>query len=179
MRDITLIFGCMFSGKTTKLIEMYNYSMAEQNEKIAIKPLIDNRYIAGQIQSHGGLQLPGHRISKPEEIYPLVSTDIKEIYIDEIQFLGNGITGVVLDLSLQGIKIVAAGLDKDSNGEPFGPMPELLKWANHPLKLTAKCEVCQKEANNTFRKVASGEKILIGHSDLYEARCDTHWTPNI
>ncbi|NBP06526.1 MAG: thymidine kinase, partial [Bacteroidetes bacterium] len=77
----------MFSGKTTRLIEEYNQSPLSETEKIAIKPLLDNRYAAHRISSHGGLQLPGHRVSKAEEIYPICTDAIKEVYIDEIQFL--------------------------------------------------------------------------------------------
>ncbi|MCC7298449.1 MAG: thymidine kinase [Bacteroidia bacterium] len=175
MRDFTLIFGCMFSGKTTRLIELYNYSECITSEKIAVKPLMDNRYVAHHIHSHTGLQLPGHRISKPEELYPLISSEVKEVFIDEIQFLGSNITGVVLDLTLQGIRVVAAGLDKDFKDLDFGPMPELKKWANNHIKLTAKCQVCGKTADKTYRNSDSDSQILIGHADIYEARCETHW----
>lgn len=175
MRDFTLIFGCMFSGKTTKLIELYNYSNAEPQEKLAIKPLIDNRYVAGSINSHSGIQLPGHRISKPEEIFPILTPEVKEIYIDEVQFLGDNITGVILDLTLQGIKVTAAGLDFDSNHENFGAMAELKKWASNSILLTAKCAVCNETARYTFRTIAAENQILIGHKNIYEARCEYHW----
>lgn len=176
MRDFTLIFGCMFSGKTTRLIEHFHNSQVDQWEKIAVKPLIDNRYVAGSIHTHSGLQLPGHRISKAEEIHPLTSGGIKEVYIDEIQFFGSNIAGVVLDLTLQGIKVVAAGLDMDYRHEIFGPMGDLKKWASQTEKLYAKCNVCGKQADRTYRKPSDNEsQILVGHADLYEARCESHW----
>ncbi len=156
-------------------MELYGDSTVDFNEKIAIKPLLDNRYSGKNLQSHTGLQLPGHRISKPEEIYPLADERIKEIYIDEIQFLGEGIYTVVLDLALQGKKIVAAGLDKDYLGKDFGPMPKLKQLANTKISLQARCEVCGKSADFTYRKADSNSLILVGHSDMYEARCAEHW----
>ena len=53
MRDFTLIYGCMFAGKTTSLIGLYNESQVDINEKIVVKPLLDNRYQANKINSHG------------------------------------------------------------------------------------------------------------------------------
>jgi thymidine kinase len=165
----------MFSGKTTRLIEMHQYSNFEPFEKIAIKPLMDTRYHAGSVNTHSGIQLPGHRVSKPEEIPTLVGNQIKEIFIDEIQFFGDSIYQVVLDLTLQGLRIVAAGLDKDFMGNDFGPMPRLKQFSNNHIFLKAKCEVCGQPAAYTFRKSIGEAQIMIGHKDLYEARCETHW----
>jgi thymidine kinase len=165
----------MFSGKTTRLIELFSDSQVETNERIAIKPLMDNRYGGKHLQAHTGLQLPGHRISKPEEIYPLVNEKTIEIYIDEIQFFGEIIYQVILDLCLQGKKIIAAGLDKDFQGNDFGAMPKLMQLANTRIPLHAKCVVCGKSAGFTFRKAEGDAVILVGHSDMYEARCEEHW----
>jgi thymidine kinase len=175
MSDFTLIYGSMFSGKTTRLIEVYNLSEVTDNEKLAVKPLMDNRYVAHKISSHGGLQLPGHRISKAEELYPLCNDQIKEVYIDEVQFLGKSIPDVILGLLIQGVKVVASGLDLDYLGRPFGEMPRLLRMAKQKIQLQARCHVCGKAAFYTFRQSSSEELILVGHTDMYESRCKTHW----
>ena len=88
MREFTLIHGCMFAGKTTKLIGLYNESPFLNDEKLAVKPLLDQRYQASKINSHGGLQMLAHRISKAEEIYPMLTETTREVYIDEVQFMG-------------------------------------------------------------------------------------------
>lgn len=165
----------MFSGKTTRLIELYNHSQVLDSEKIAVKPLIDQRYAASKISAHSGLILPGHRISRAEELYPLCTDQIKEVYIDEVQFLGNQTNSVIIGLLMQGIKVTASGLDLDYLGQPFGPMPALMKLAREKIKLSAKCSVCGGSAHYTYRNVSNNELILIGHSDMYEARCREHW----
>ena len=175
MSDFTLIYGSMFSGKTTRLIEYYNHSPLSEVEKVAVKPMLDNRYVAHRISSHGGLQLPGHRISKAEELYPICNDQIKEVYIDEVQFLGSTIPDVVLGLLIQGIKVVASGLDRDYLGRPFGEMPRLMKMANNRIQLQAKCHVCGKAAHYTYRHSSSDELVLVGHTDMYESRCKIHW----
>lgn len=175
MSDFTLIHGCMFSGKTTRLIEFYNSSEVAPHEKIAVKPLLDNRYAAHRISSHGGLQLPGHRISKAEELYPLCHDQVKEAYIDEVQFLGKTAPDVILGLLIQGIRVVASGLDLDYLGRPFGEMPRLFRMANHRIRLQARCHICGKAAFYTYRTAGGEELIQVGHADMYQARCREHW----
>jgi thymidine kinase len=175
MRDFTLIFGCMFAGKTTRLIGLYNESQIDINEKLAVKPLIDNRYSAQSIYSHAGLSLIAHRIGKAEEIYPLINQNIKEVYIDEIQFMGPMIAEVIGELLSNNIKVIAAGLDKDYQNNDFGPMPILKKLATSHIQVSAKCKVCNQKADYTFRNIESNELILIGHNNIYEPRCLEHW----
>jgi thymidine kinase len=175
MRDFTLIFGCMFAGKTTRLIGLYNESQIDINEKLAVKPLIDNRYSAQSIHSHGGLSLIAHRIGKAEEIYPLINKNITEVYIDEIQFMGPMIVDVIGELLSNNIKVVAAGLDKDYLNNDFGPMPILKKLATTLIQVSAKCKVCNQQADYTFRNSESNELILVGHNNIYEPRCLEHW----
>lgn len=169
----------MFSGKTTKLIDMFLSSEVENAAKIAVKPKIDNRYVAHNINSHEGLQITGHRISKPEELYPLCDESIQEVYIDEVQFLGNGIYDVILGLLMQGTRVIASGLDKDYLGRDFGPMPSLMAIANKKIKLEAICAVCGKPASYTYRTVKSDDLILVAHSDIYQARCLEHWQSGV
>ncbi|MSP58397.1 MAG: hypothetical protein EXR17_05980 [Flavobacteriaceae bacterium] len=175
MREFTLIHGCMFAGKTTQLIEFYNTSNCNSDEKLAVKPLLDQRYNAGRINSHGGLQLLAHRIGKAEEIYTLVNESTQEIYIDEIQFMGPIVIEVIGELMMNNIRITAAGLDKDYLARDFGPMPALKKLATQTIEIKAKCHICGFPATFTFRKPGNENLVLVGNNDLYEARCEVHW----
>jgi thymidine kinase len=175
MRDFTLIYGCMFAGKTTRLIGLYNESLVDINDRLVVKPLLDNRYQANKINSHGGLQIMGHRISKAEEIFPLIQPNIKECYIDEVQFFGPYIVTAIGELMINGIRVIAAGLDRDYLHRDFGSMGELKKLATDRVILHAKCQVCQKEATHTYRTLESADLVVVGHNDAYQARCETHW----
>ncbi|MBL7812729.1 MAG: thymidine kinase [Bacteroidetes bacterium] len=175
MGDFTLIYGCMFSGKTTKMIELYHQSGVEFHEKIAIKPLLDNRYSPDKINAHSGLQMPGHRITRAEELFPLAGEGIKEVYIDEVQFFQKNIADTIIGLTMQGIHVFAAGLDTDYLGNPFGEFPRLYRMANTRIRLEARCQVCGKPARYTYRTTASDAIIAVGHADMYEARCGAHW----
>jgi thymidine kinase len=50
-------------------------------------------------------------------------------------------------------------------------MPDLLAVAEHITKTLAICMVCGGPANRSQRKSRSADRILVGASDLYEARC--------
>jgi thymidine kinase len=68
-----------------------------------------------------------------------------------------------------------AGLDQDFMGKPFGPMANLLAIADSVLKIQAICTVCGAPASKTFRKNPNQqEQVLVGETDLYEARCRAH-----
>jgi thymidine kinase len=68
----------------------------------------------------------------------------------------------------------------DFRGEPFGPMPLILATAERVDKLHAICMVCGDEASRTQRLV-NGQPakyddpvVIVGASELYEARCRAH-----
>jgi thymidine kinase len=93
------------------------------------------------------------------------------IGIDECQFFDTDLVDVVQTLLRQKKKVIAAGLDLDYRGKPFGPVPHLLALADRIDKLLAVCRKCGSDfACRTQRVVPSNEQILVGDSQ-YEARC--------
>ena len=109
------------------------------------------------------------------------------IFIDEGQFFDMNLSKVIefidryyrenLGLS---INIVCAGLDMDFRGEPFGPMPALMAQAELVDKLHAICMVCGESATRTQRLINGRPAhyhdpvVVVGASELYEARCRHH-----
>jgi thymidine kinase len=97
--------------------------------------------------------------------------------IDEVQFFHTEVVGAALALADAGVRVVAAGLDQDFRRLPFGPMPELLAHAEFVDKLQAVCHRCGGPATTTQRLVDgapapySGETIVVGADEQYEARC--------
>ena len=66
---------------------------------------------------------------------------------------------------------IAAGLDMDFQGKPFGPVPQLLAKADYITKLHAICVKCGSIASNSFRKTTDDAQVLLGEKDVYEPRC--------
>lgn len=168
-----VIAGCMFSGKTEELIRrLRRAEIAKLNVKI-FKPEIDNRYSSENIVSHSEISLPSLIVKSSEEIL----NNAKEadvVGIDEAQFFDAGLVEVCEELVKLGKRVIVAGLDMDYRGVPFEPIPQLLARAEYITKTLAICVVCGNPANMTQRKINSLDRVLVGASDSYEARCRTH-----
>jgi thymidine kinase len=100
--------------------------------------------------------------------------------IDEAQFFDSEVIEVAEEFATRGIRVLVAGLDTDFRGEPFGPMPILMSMAEHVDKLHAICMVCGDEASRTQRLVNGKPArfddpvVIVGASEMYEARCREH-----
>ncbi|MBT8382207.1 MAG: thymidine kinase, partial [Ignavibacteria bacterium] len=106
------------------------------------------------------------------------SEDAQVIGIDEAQFFNENIISICNDLASRGKRVIVSGLDQDYRGVPFEPMPQLLAMAEYITKQLAICVVCGNPADKTQRKTASTERVIVGASDIYEARCrKCHYIP--
>lgn len=175
---IEVISGCMFSGKTEELIRRLRRAQIARQKVIIFKPEIDNRFSENNIVSHSEQSLPSTIISIAEEIPGLIG-DAQVIGIDEAQFFSNSLVDVVNKLADEGKRVIIAGLDMDYRGVPFEPIPQLLAVAEYITKTLAICMECGNPADRTQRKSSSGERVLVGASEAYEARCrKCHYIPN-
>jgi thymidine kinase len=167
---IEVICGSMFSGKTEELIRrLTRAEIAKQHVEI-FKPSLDTRYSESEIVSHNTSKIRSTPVNLAEEII-LLSGDCDVVGIDEAQFFDMELPEVCEKLANQGKRVILAGLDMDSEGRPFGPMPVLLSKAEYVTKVHAVCVVCGDIAQYSYRKVASESQVLLGEQDLYEARC--------
>ena len=175
---IEVIAGCMFSGKTEELIRrLRRAQIAKQNVKI-FKPDIDTRFKKNSIVSHSEQSLPSVLIKDINEIIEL-SKDAQVLGIDEAQFFSPDLIDICNNLANNGKRVIVAGLDQDYRGIPFEPMPQLLAIAEYITKTLAICVVCGNPADKTQRKTTSSERVVVGASDIYEARCrKCHFIPN-
>jgi len=93
------------------------------------------------------------------------------IGIDESNFMGPQLVEVAQKLADSGKQVIIAGLDTDYMGRPFVPMPDLLAHAESITKTLAICVRCGNPAKHTQRLRGSEDLIVVGASDMYEARC--------
>ncbi|WP_106138728.1 thymidine kinase [Spirosoma oryzae] len=167
---IEVICGSMFSGKTEELIRRLNRArIAKLSVRIA-KPAIDTRYDDENIVSHSAQTIESVPVQKATDILALAG-DAEVVGIDEAQFFDSDITTVCQTLANQGKRVVVAGLDMDFAGKPFGCMPQLMAIAEYVTKVHAICVVCGDIAQHSYRLVPSQERVLLGETDSYEARC--------
>ncbi len=175
---VELVCGSMFSGKTEELLRRIRRAEIARKCVQVFKPSIDNRYGRVRVASHNGVAREDAQVvENAAELLAQVQLKTDFVAIDEIQFFDNAIADVCQLLADRGRRVVAAGLDQDFRGEPFGPMPQLMAIAERVDKLHAICVVCGAEASRTQRLINGRPAryddpvILVGGSERYEARC--------
>lgn len=174
---LEVVCGCMFAGKTEELIRRINVLSFAKKKILVFKPRIDNRYSDCDIVSHVGTKVPCLVVEKAKDILERIADDTEVVAIDEVQFFDKDIVDVCEFLADKGLRVMAAGLDKDFRGEAFGVLPELLTRAEFVTKLTAVCAKCGAPATRTQRlvdgKPASFDDpiVLVGAVEHYEPRC--------
>ena len=131
---------------------------------------VDIRYDEEHIVSHDENQIRSTPVSHSSNIL-LFSNQCDVIGIDEVQFFDEGITEVAQQLAGRGMRVIAAGLDMDYTGKPFGPVPDLLAVAEYVTKVHAICVVCGNIATHSYRLVENQEQVLLGEKNEYEPRC--------
>jgi len=175
---IEVVAGCMFSGKTEELIRRLRRAKIAKLNVMIFKPQIDDRYSKKNIVSHSDQSLPSIIVETPNEILNL-SKDAQVIGIDEAQFFSGDLPDVCNELANQGKRVIVAGLDQDYRGIPFEPIPNLLAQAEYITKTLAICVNCGNPADRTQRTVNTKDRVVVGASDSYEARCrKCHYIPN-
>src|SRR6185369_12914575 len=107
-----------------------------------------------------------------------VDADTEVVGIDEGQFFDNALVDVATQLAGRGVRVIIAGLDQDYTGQPWEPMPQLLAIAEYITKTHAICMKCGQPANYSQRTFESEERVAVGASDKYEARCRMCFVPH-
>jgi len=168
---IEVICGSMFSGKSEELIRRLRRAQIAKQRVQIFKPKLDNRFSEDHITSHSDMKMKSQLVTCAQEILAAVDSRTQVIGIDEGQFFDLELVTVCNKLADMGKRVIIAGLDQDYRGRPFDPMPQLLAVAEYITKTLAICVRCGAPANRTQRTVESPERVLVGATDSYEARC--------
>ena len=176
---LEVITGSMFSGKSEELIRRLRRAQIAKQHVQIFKPALDNRFSEDEIVSHSEMKIPSTNVSTAKELFEKVRPETEVVGVDEGQFFDAELPAVVSRLADSGKRVIVAGLDTDYLGKPFEPMPQLLAIAEYITKTLAICMVCGNPANHTQRLVPSGDRVLLGASGTYEARCRVCFDPSL
>ena len=167
---IEVVCGSMFSGKTEELIRRLRRAQFA-NQKIAIfKPSIDKRYSDVEVVSHDFHKITSKPVKEASQMLD-IDPEVQVVGIDEAQFFGEELVDVCQTLADRGVRVIAAGLDTDFKGVPFGPIPKLMAVAEDVQKVHAICVKCGNLANHSHRLSKSKDLVLLGEKDVYEPLC--------
>ncbi len=175
---VEVIAGSMFSGKSEELIRRLRRAKIARQKVQVFKPEIDARFSNNHIVSHSEMRHESSNIRSAAEVMANVEPDTEVVGIDEGQFFDEELVNVANQLAARGVRVIIAGLDQDYTGKPFEPMPQLLAIAEYITKTHAICMKCGQPANYSQRTFESEERVAVGASDKYEARCRACFVPH-
>lgn len=175
---VEVIAGSMFSGKSEELIRRLRRAKIARQKVQVFKPELDSRFADNQIVSHSEMRHDSAKSRSAADILEKVDRDTEVVGIDEGQFFDNELVTVANALARRGVRVIIAGLDQDYTGKPWEPMPQLLAIAEYITKTHAICMKCGQPANYSQRTFESEERVAVGASDKYEARCRGCFVPH-
>lgn len=173
---IEVIRGCMFSGKTERLIARLRAAERAGHRIIAFKHVIDDRYDAAHLITHTQDRFPAQRARDTDAISRLAG-NAQVIGIDEGQFFGMDLVDLVTRLADSGRRLIIVGIDYDVWGRPFSPIPELSDIADEVLYFYAACRGCGGQARFSQRTTPLDGGSMVGGSEAYEPRCQKCFQP--
>jgi thymidine kinase len=173
---ITLIFGPMFSGKTTYLLSYERRFLIAKKQVLIIKWSNDTRYSENSIVTHDGQsnsqQCYVLNVNLLNEIPSKLMEKYDCILIDEGQFFPDLRQFCTQFCKLSSDKhIVIAGLSGDYKQECFESIAAVLSIADTIIHVKSICSQCGNDAPFTARLSAEQEQTVIGSSDKYQPRC--------
>jgi len=164
---IEVICGSMFSGKTEELIRRLKRARIANQSVQIFKPAIDKRYDDTKVVSHDENAIQSTPVACAEDILKHAA-GIEVIAIDEAQFFDENLPAVCNQLANSGARVIVAGLDMDFQGNPFGPMPNLLAIAEYVTKVHAICMRSGNLAHYSHRIVNDDSLVHLGEKESYE-----------
>lgn len=187
---LSLYFGCMYAGKSKRLIMKLSKKHDLGFKVVYITHREDNRTTEGSnstITTHwscfaqANVALPCYRTYSLSLIYELLK-EFDIIGVDEFQFFPSADMDIIKKLiNIEHKVIYCASLDTNFKGEKFGSILDLIPIADKVKKIHAKCMFCRKEGHIvsalfTAKIAGNMTKIKeVGAKEIYTPLCRSHY----
>lgn len=149
--SINLYLGCMFSGKTTRLIQEYQRWKSIKKKTLVINHSLDDRYSNSDVlSSHDQIQVPCIAVNCLSDISNELIETADAIFINEGQFYPDLKSACLEWCEVKKKHVFIAGLDGDRHRQVFGQIINLIPYADTYEKLLAKCMHCLDGTNASF-----------------------------
>ena len=186
---LELFIGPMFSGKTSKLVDIYKQCLFCNIPVAVINHSIDKRYDDTLLSTHDKIMIPCIQTNKLCDIWvyqenreadsepmkrlsdsiKLINADV--ILINEGQFFED-LLPTVKHMLHHNKKIYVGGLDGDFECKKFGQILDIIPLCDKVTKMTSLCSQCKNGTPGIFSKRITSEKeqTVVG-SDNYIPVC--------
>jgi thymidine kinase len=186
---LEIILGSMYSGKTSKLVEIYKQCEFCNISVAVINHSFDNRYDNDLLSTHDKVKIPCIKSDKLMDLWadyinleesiddiPRITDKFKistssVILINEGQFFPD-LEEFVKILLKNEKKVYICGLDGDFERKKFGKIIDLIPLCDKVYKLTSLCSLCKNGTKGVFsmRLTQEKEQTVVG-SDNYIPVC--------
>lgn len=192
---LELIIGPMYSGKTSKLLEIYKqYKFCEISVSI-INHSLDKRYHDTMLSSHDKVMVPCINTDNLHNLWfnngmidlnqLIDNSDYKKVRNSDVLLINEGqffpdLYDVVYDM-LKNKKIVyVCGLDGDFERKKFGQILDLIPICDNIMKLSSLCSICKNGTPGIFSMRITNDKqqTVIG-SENYLPVCRFCYDKNL
>ncbi len=175
---LEVILGPMFSGKTSRIVELYNQCIFSNIPVTVINHSMDKRYSNELLSTHDLKMIPC--IQSNDSLWEMYAdskynesiNESRVILINEGQFFNDLYNWVHYMVDIHHKEIYVCGLDGDFNRKMFGQMLNLIPIADKVHKLKSLCAICKNGTHAIFTMRCTSEKkqVVIG-SDNYKPVC--------
>uniref|UniRef100_A0A8C4TSG4 Thymidine kinase n=1 Tax=Falco tinnunculus TaxID=100819 RepID=A0A8C4TSG4_FALTI len=169
--QIQVIFGPMFSGKSTELMRRVRRFQLAQHRCLLVKYTKDTRYCSSGVSTHDKNIMEALPACLLKDVYQEALSSAV-IGIDEGQFFPDIVEFCEM-MANAGKTVIVAALDGTFQRKAFGSILNLVPLAESVVKLNAVCMECYREASYTKRLGAEREVEVIGGADKYHSVCRT------
>jgi len=178
-----LFIGSMFSGKTSKLVDLHRKYTFIGKEVVVINFAGDTRYSTENMVSHDGVQIP---CIMANTLADVITTHMKEITVADVILINEGQFFVdlcqytLIFVEVLKKRVYVAGLDGDFKCEKFGGLLDLIPKCDDVVKLHAICAKCRDGTPAIFsmRITSESDQVMIGTNNYIAVCRECHNTPN-
>ncbi len=195
---LEIILGPMFSGKTSRLVEIYKQCEFCNIPVAVINHSIDNRYDDELLSTHDKIKIPCIKTEHLSDIWVIdnknfeintnTATRLKDIrklmdssviLINEGQFFPD-LYEIVINMLKYKKQVYVCGLDGDFERNKFGQILDLIPICDKVEKLTSLCSKCKNGNHGIFSMRLTDDKVqtLVG-SDNYIPVCRSCYESSI
>jgi thymidine kinase len=180
---LEIIKGPMFSGKTTRLLDIYKkYSFCEIKAMV-INYEKDNRYSDRLLSSHDKVMIPCIKALKLSDIIQFDDNSVtnnkyyddfmsaKAILINEGQFFDDIVEWVTIAVEKYHKNVYICGLNSDFKRKKFGNWLELETISDNVVMLQSFCSNCKKKPAIFSHRLSKETEIELIGADCYIPVC--------
>ena len=174
---LELIIGPMFSGKTSRILEIYKQCKFCNIPVAVINHVIDNRYDDDELSTHDKIKIPCIKAKSLTQIWTNETNYENIVYYSNLRkanviLINEGqlfedLFENVNDMINCGKKVYVCGLDGDFKRNKFGSILDLIPLCDKVTKFTSICSLCKNGTPGIFSMRLTNEKeqIIIGSNN--------------